>query len=125
MNSYVQTRIYHLIKSSLVLFVFIHISCVFTAHAEEIETQKKALATHQKQEKSKQIKTPYIIETLVQGSQEQPNVIYITPWQENEKAVSIQGQSLRVSLPQLAPVNPKLFKKQLINYYQKQTVTEH
>jgi hypothetical protein len=109
----------------LALLAFIYIPCVFTVHAEEIEIQQKALAAHQKQEKSKQIKASYIIETRVQGSQEQPNVIYITPWQENDKAVNIQGQSLRVSLPQLAPVNPKLFKKQLINYYQKQTVTEH
>ncbi|MGJ8693672.1 MAG: hypothetical protein ACSHW0_14490 [Thalassotalea sp.] len=63
-------------------------------------------------------KTAYVIETLVQGSQEQPNVIYITPWQEQEKTVTIEGQSLQISLPELTPVNPKAFKKKLHRYYQ-------
>ena len=124
MNIQIQAHLLYLIKPSLALLAFTYISSVNSVHAEEVETQKTVLPTLKIQEKTKQTKTPYIIETRVQGSQEQPNVIYITPWQENEKAVSIQGQSLRVLLPQLAPINPKYFKKQLINYYQKQAVNE-
>lgn len=92
--------------------------CVFSIAAEETELQSQS-QSQAKVLKKKATKTPYIIETLVQGSQEQPNVIYITPWQENGRAVRIKGQSLHVSLPQLAPVNPKIFKKQLHSYYQK------
>ena len=125
MNIYEKTHSFHLSKSALALLSFTYISCVFSVLAEETETHKTALSVKQEQVKPKVTKTPYVIETLVQGSQEQPNVIYITPWQENEKAVSIQGQSLHVSLPQLAPVNPKNFKKQLNNYYQKQVIKRH
>ena len=124
MNIQIQAHLLYLIKPSLALLAFTYISSVNSVHAEEVETQKTVLPTLKIPEKTKQTKTLYIIETRVQGSQEQPNVIYITPWQENEKAVSIQGQSLRVLLPQLAPINPKYFKKQLINYYQKQAVNE-
>ena len=124
MNIQIKAHLLYLIKPSLALLAFTYISCVNSVHAEEVETQKTVLPTLKIPEKTKQTNTLYIIETRVQGSQEQPNVIYITPWQENEKAVSIQGQSLRVLLPQLAPINPKHFKKQLINYYQKQAVNE-
>jgi hypothetical protein len=68
--------------------------------------------------KQKAKKSTYVIETLVQGSQEQPNVIYITPWQDNEGAINIQGQSLPVVLPKPMPVTPKVFKKKLHQYEQ-------
>lgn len=67
-------------------------------------------------------KTPasYVIETQVQGSQEQPKVIYITPWQELNSTLSIEDHELRIRLPALAPVNPKVFKDNVNNYYQQQ-----
>lgn len=72
------------------------------------------------QESEKAAKKPaYVIESVVQGSQEQPNVIYITPWQEDTKAVVIQEQSLQVSLPKLTPVQAKAFKQKLSRYYAK------
>lgn len=125
MNILIQDHMLYLFKSSLALLVFIYMTCANSLYAEEVEIKKISAPSLKIKEKPKQTKTPYIIETRVQGSQEQPNVIYITPWQENEKAVSIQGQSLRVLLPQLAPINPKNFKKKLYNYYQKQTIIEH
>ena len=72
----------------------------------------------QKEPTTNNKKTAYVIETLVQGSQEQPNVIYITPWQESGKNVTIEQQSLQITLPKLTPVTPKKFKKQLHDYYQ-------
>lgn len=115
-------------KVLLPVFAFIYSACLFDATAQ---SSNQALSSNQNQLNNQQqtqsnpatsnkkaVKSPYIIETLVQGSQEQPNVIYITPWQDNQKAVSIQGQSLQVLLPTLTPVNPKIFKQQLNNYYQ-------
>lgn len=67
-------------------------------------------------------KTPasYVIETQVQGSQEQPKVIYITPWQELNSTLSIEDHELRIRLPAIAPVNPKVFKDNVNNYFQQQ-----
>ncbi len=62
----------------------------------------------------------YVIETQVQGSQEQPKVIYITPWQELNSSLSIEEHELRIRLPALAPVNPKVFKDSVNSYYQQQ-----
>ena len=64
-------------------------------------------------------KTQYIIETQVQGTQEQPNVIYITPWKENDKSVDVEGKILEVNLPKLLPVSPKKFKTLVKEYHQK------
>lgn len=89
---------------------------------KETVSQQAELVAKESQKQQEVIKTPYVIETRVQGSQEQPKVIYIMPWQENGKAVSIQGQLLPVSLPQLSPVNPKRFKNKLTTYYQKKTL---
>lgn len=63
-------------------------------------------------------KSTYVIETQVQGSQEQPNVIYITPWQDNKNTVNIDKTNLPISLPQLTAVNPKKFKQTLRTYHQ-------
>lgn len=57
--------------------------------------------------------TTITIESKVKGSQEQPNVIYITPWQDNTSVINIENQKTIVKLPQLKPVNPVLFKKKL------------
>jgi hypothetical protein len=89
---------------------------------EEMASQQAELAMKESQKQQEITKTSYVIETRVQGSQEQPKVIYIMPWQENDEAVSIQEQLLQVSLPQLAPVNPKHFKNKLTTYYQKKTL---
>jgi hypothetical protein len=73
------------------------------------------------EEKGRSKKTTYIIETLVEGSQEQPNVIYITPWQENEQAINIHKPLLEISLPKAVPIVPKAFNKKL-NIYNKQEI---
>lgn len=62
----------------------------------------------------------YVIETQVQGSQEQPKVIYITPWQELNSTLNIEEHELRIRLPALAPVNPKVFRDNVNSYYQQQ-----
>jgi len=78
-----------------------------TAHAQQAVTSTKKPAT-------------YVIETQVQGSQEQPKVIYITPWQELNSTLSIDDHELTIRLPATSPVNPKVFKDKVNSYYQQQ-----
>ena len=77
---------------------------------------------------NKGVKKPvtYVIKTQVQGSQEQPKVIYITPWQELNSTLSIDDHQLTIKLPELAPVNPKIFREKVKHYfYQQKTVKEN
>lgn len=120
MKTKIKISLWYLPKSYKALFGLIVLAWSFLVLAEETKNDKEITSAKPKPIKQKISKTPYVIETLVQGSQEQPKVIYVMPWQENNKAVSIQEQSLEVSLPQLAPINPKRFKNKLANYYQKQ-----
>ncbi|XPF94825.1 hypothetical protein ACM9HF_02115 [Colwellia sp. RE-S-Sl-9] len=94
------------------------LSFAYNEESQAVESVKQAQTVQTKDTvKSKTNNSTYVIETLVQGSQEQPNVIYITPWQANEKAINIEGQSLQVSLPKPIPVTPKTFKNKLHQYY--------
>lgn len=58
-------------------------------------------------------KTAYIIETQVQGTQEQPNVIYITPWQVDEQSVEVDEKILEINLAEIKPVSPENFKRKV------------
>lgn len=60
---------------------------------------------------------PLVIESQVKGSQEQPNVIYIMPWQGIEEPIMIEGNKQKISLPNFKPINPKVFKKQAALFY--------
>jgi hypothetical protein len=62
-------------------------------------------------------KKPLIIESQVKGSQEQPNVIYIMPWQGIAEPIIIEGNKQKIALPNFKPINPKAFKKQASLFY--------
>ena len=62
-------------------------------------------------------KTPVVIETQVKGSQEQPKVIYIMPWQGIETPVIIDTDNPKITLPNFKPINPKQFKQQSALFY--------
>mgnify|MGYP007022669930 CR=1 FL=1 len=62
-------------------------------------------------------KSPLVINSQVKGSQEQPNVIYIMPWQGIENPIRIEGNIQKFVLPHFNPINPKSFKKQARNFY--------
>lgn len=97
-------------RQNIILLVMILLSLPFFSFAfTEQEADKK--------------KSVHIIETLVEGSQEQPNVIYITPWQENEPTITIGEKTLEISLPKPLPVVPKAFNKKLNAYKQQETAT--
>jgi len=62
-------------------------------------------------------KVPLVINSQVKGSQEQPNIIYIMPWQGIENPIRIEGNMHKISLPHFKPINPKLFRKQARLFY--------
>lgn len=85
---------------------FTVIAMPFTAVA--MEAKKVNLST----------KAPLVIKSQVKGSQEQPNVIYIMPWQGIENPISIEGTKQKIVLPNFKPINPKSFKQQARLFYQ-------
>jgi len=62
-------------------------------------------------------RSPLVIESQVKGSQEQPNVIYIMPWQGIENPVIIEGGKQKINMPHFKPINPKSFKQQSSDFY--------
>ncbi|MBU2870781.1 hypothetical protein [Colwellia sp. E2M01] len=64
--------------------------------------------------------TPVIIQSQVKGSQEQPNVIYIMPWQGVEQIIEVKGKERTIKLPQFSPIHPKAFKLQVQAFADKQ-----
>ena len=91
----------------IALFLTIISSCQVVAAEVEITTAKKHSAK----------KAPLVIKSQVKGSQEQPNVIYIMPWQGIENPIRIEGNTQKIVLPHFKPINPKTFKKQARLFY--------
>lgn len=67
---------------------------------------------------------PLIINSQVKGSQEQPNVMYILPWQGIENPIIIEGKSKEIVLPTFQPIHPKNFKNQVILFHQQKTIKD-
>ncbi len=63
---------------------------------------------------------PLIIQSQVKGSQEQPNVIYIMPWQGVDQVIEVKGKRRTIKLPHFNPINPKVFKAQVRFFANKQ-----
>jgi len=100
-------------KTAIFYTVFITSQLLsFQVVATEVEA-----ATVKKNNISK--KAPLVINSQVKGSQEQPNVIYIMPWQGIENPIRIEGNTQKIVLPHFKPINPKSFKKQARNFYKK------
>lgn len=92
----------------MVLIVFSLISSqVIAAESEAITIKKNNLSK----------KVPLVINSQVKGSQEQPNIIYIMPWQGIENPIRIEGNMHKISLPHFKPINPKSFRKQARLFY--------
>jgi hypothetical protein len=65
-------------------------------------------------------KGPLIIQSQVKGSQEQPNVIYIMPWQGVDQVIEVTDKTRKIKLPHFKPINPKVFKEQVRFFANKQ-----
>ena len=55
-----------------------------------------------------------IIESQVKGSQAQPKVIYIVPWQNMQSSVDIEQPQAEIRLPEIKPIYPKAFKQHIL-----------
>ena len=62
---------------------------------------------------SKAAKKTLTIESKVTGSQEQPKVLYIMPWQGIANPISINDKKTQLAMPEFKPINPKAFKKEV------------
>jgi len=96
---------------SATLGLFINLFTPFMAVAEE------SLLKESENKKIQKNKKPLIIQSQVKGSQEQPNVIYIMPWQGVENPITINGNKRQIVLPQFKPINPKVFKAQVTRFH--------
>lgn len=93
-----------LILLILTLFVTIKITV-----AEEVTAKKKVTAQQ-----------PLIIESKVTGSQEQPKVLYIMPWQGITNPITIEDKEMQLTLPSFQPINPKIFKQEVRDFAENQ-----
>lgn len=66
-------------------------------------------------------KAPLIIQSQVKGSQEQPNVIYIMPWQGVDEVIEVQGKDRTIELPHFKPINPRDFREQIRRFSAQQS----
>ncbi|MBO9488841.1 hypothetical protein J7384_00535 [Endozoicomonas sp. G2_1] len=90
-------------------------SAINPVYAQQQEQEQE------KSEVSQAVKVSgYVIESQVQGSQEQPKVLYITPWQELASVVDIDDPELAIRLPAFKPIMPKAFKQKVQAYYREQ-----
>ncbi|MCT8987186.1 hypothetical protein [Shewanella phaeophyticola] len=59
---------------------------------------------------------PVVIESQVTGSQEQPKVLYIMPWQGITHPIDINNNDMQLTLPEFKPINPKAFRQQVRDF---------
>ena len=62
------------------------------------------------------VKQTLMIESKVTGSQEQPKVLYIMPWQGITHPITISDKGMQLTLPNFQPINPKTFKKEVRDF---------
>ena len=81
---------------------------VSIVQAEEIKPPAETL--------SKIVQKTVTIESKVTGSQEQPKVLYIMPWQGIANPITIKDQKTQLTMPEFKPINPKVFKKEVRDF---------
>jgi len=92
----------------LIILVLCLFPIAFIVNAQEDKTQ--VIPEKPRKKKQQQVLT---IESKITGSQEQPNVLYIMPWNGIKKPVVVQNNKMELSLPTFRPINPKVFKKEV------------
>ena len=78
---------------------------VSLVHAEELKPTPET--------SSEKVKKTVVIESKVTGSQEQPKVLYIMPWQGIANPISIKDKNTQLAMPEFKPIHPKAFKKEV------------
>ncbi len=92
------------------------LNTVNSVFAAEVKPSVKSVS------KTKPILT---IESKVTGSQEQPKVLYIMPWQGITNPITIKDKETHLTLPNFQPINPKTFKKEVRDFAANQAKTRH
>ena len=64
---------------------------------EKAESTKKSMGNSQKR---------LTIESKITGSQEQPKVLYIMPWQGITNPITIKDKEMQLTLPNFKPIHP-------------------
>ncbi|MCL1068105.1 hypothetical protein L2735_15050 [Shewanella olleyana] len=75
-------------------------------------------------EKANTSNQPVLIESKVTGTQEQPKVLYIMPWQGITNPIAIQDKNMQITLPEFRPINPKHFQKEVREFSAAQGVKQ-
>lgn len=118
----------------LILIVF-SVSCIELAIATEVEptqsvtevkvnaekNKEKDTATKAETRQPKLAKNIVTIESKVTGSQEQPKVLYIMPWQGINNPITVKDKEMQLMLPKVQPIYPKIFKQQVRAFAAEQT----
>ncbi len=86
--------------------------------SSSLSDKQLTLRVAAKERANKSSKT-LIIESQVSGSQEQPKVIYIMPWQGINEAITLDDRPNKLDMPKLHLINPKQFKLQTRPLYNK------
>lgn len=61
------------------------------------------------------------IESTVKGSQEQPKVLYIMPWQGISQPITVKDKEIHLTLPNFKPINPKHFRQEVRDFARQQS----
>jgi len=100
----------------IAILVFIFTNIVTSVQAEEVEP--KTMTVEKPPAKTKTL----TIESKVTGSQEQPKVLYIMPWQGIANPITIKDKKLQLAMPEFKPINPKVFRKEVRDFTATQVV---
>lgn len=99
--------------------IFLSVSAMATDEIDVNVQTTSAKSTHPEPIKninSAKVNKPVLIESKVTGSQEQPKVLYIMPWQGITNPINVDNNDMKLALPQFKPINPKAFQQQVRDY---------
>lgn len=109
-----QTRLWSLIMDKVLHYITLALTALILLTQTVNATEAAALVNSNKTSNVNAKKVePLIIQSQVKGSQEQPNVIYIMPWQGVDQIIEVKGKARTIKLPHFKPINPKVFKEQV------------
>lgn len=97
------------VGKAILMVSLVVISSISAAEETPTATPKQATTVKKQQQQ-------VTIESKVTGSQEQPKVLYIMPWQGVSNPIVVQDNEAKIILPDFKPINPKVFKQQVRDY---------
>jgi hypothetical protein len=108
-----QEKVNMKILISCTLLIIFLLSTAANIFAAEVKSEIEPVPNPKVKGKTQQILT---IESKVTGSQEQPKVLYIMPWQGITNPITIKDKEVQLTMPKFQPINPKMFKKEVRDF---------